>query len=48
MLRLGCIERKETGKTGGVGGLERVIAHFESSVAIEKIMSRQDFSNPVS
>ena len=33
MLRLGCIERKEKGKTGGVGGPERVICHFGSSVA---------------
>ena len=25
MLRLGCIERKEKGKTGGAGGPERAI-----------------------
>ena len=25
MLRLGCIERKEKGKTRGAGGLERAI-----------------------
>ena len=32
MLRLGCIERKVKGKTGGVGGLERATAHFRSFV----------------
>ena len=35
MLRLGCIERKEKGKTRGAGGLERATAHFGSSVATE-------------
>ena len=34
MLRLGCIERKEKGKTRGAGGLERATAHFGSFVAI--------------
>ena len=40
MLRLGCIERKEKGKTGGVGGPERATAHFGSFVAIEKFLLR--------
>ena len=39
MLRLGCIERKEKGKTGGAGGPERATAHFGSSVTIENFMS---------
>ena len=39
MLRLGCIERKEKGKTGGAGGPERATAHFGSSIATEKFMS---------
>ena len=40
MLRLGCIKRKEKGKTGGAGGSERATAYFGSSVATEKFMSR--------
>ena len=28
MLRLGCIERKEKGKSGGAGGSERATAHL--------------------
>ena len=47
MLRLRCIERKEKGKTRGVGGPERDTAHFRSSVATEKFMSQQGFSRPV-
>ena len=39
MLRLGCIERKEKGITGGAGGLERATAHFGSFVVTEKFMS---------
>ena len=39
MLRLGYIERKEKGKTGGAGGPERAIAHFGSFVATDKFMS---------
>ena len=35
MLRLGCIERKEKGETGGAGGLERATAHFGSYVVTE-------------
>ena len=34
MLRFGCIERKEKGKTRGVGGPVRATAHFGFSVAI--------------
>ena len=34
MLRLGCVERKEKGKTRDAGGPERATAHFRSSVAI--------------
>ena len=33
-------------KTGGTEGLERAIAHFGSSIAIEKILSQQGFSGP--
>ena len=40
MLRLGCIERKEKGKTGGAGAQERATTHFGSSVARENILSR--------
>ena len=40
MLRLGCIEKREKGKTGVVGGLKRATAHFGSFVVIEKILSR--------
>ena len=32
MLRFGCIERKEKGKTKGVGGPEKATAHFGFSV----------------
>ena len=32
MLRLGCVERKEKGKTRGAEGLERATAHFGSFV----------------
>ena len=46
MLRLGCIEMKEKGKTGGAGGPERATAHFGSFVMTEKFMSRQGFSSP--
>ena len=48
MLRLGCIERKEKGKTGGAGGLERVTTHYGSFIATEKFMLQQGFSSPVS
>ena len=48
MLRLGCIERKEKGKTRGTGGPYRATAHFGSSIATEKILSQQGFSSPVS
>ena len=40
MLRLGFIERKEKGKTGGAGGPKRATTHFGSFVATEKIFSR--------
>ena len=48
MLRLGRIERKEKGKTGGAGGPKRATAHFRSSVATKKFLSQQGFSSPVS
>ena len=35
MLSLGCIDRKENGKTGGVGGPERAITHFQASIMTE-------------
>ena len=35
-------------KPGGSGGPERATAHFRSSVAIEKFLSRQGFSSLVS
>ena len=48
MLRLGCIERKEKGKTRGARGPKRATDHFGSSVTIEKFMSRHGSSSPVS
>ena len=48
MLRFGCIEMKEKGKTRGVGGQERDIAHFGSSVVTEKFLSRQGFYSSLS
>ena len=44
-MRLGCIERKEKGKTGSVGGPKRATAHFGSVVSIEKILPRQSSSS---
>ena len=38
MLRLGCTEMKEKGKTEGAGGPERATAHFGPSVAIKKFL----------
>ena len=47
MLRLGCIEMKEKGKTRGAGGPERATTHFGSIVTTEKFLSRHGFSNPM-